>query len=119
MYKIMAESKDKVIGIHILGEITKKQKKQISETLEEKITAFGNIRLLLVIDPAGVSDHESLLEEMNFVKLFSDKVERLAVVGDRVWEKTWIALFGLFARIPSEYFDRSQIKTAWHWIETS
>jgi hypothetical protein len=42
----------------------------------------------------------------------------MAIIGNKVWEKTWIALFGLFSHTQAQYFDRSQIKTAWKWINS-
>jgi len=42
----------------------------------------------------------------------------MAIIGNKVWEKTWIALFGLFFHIRTKYFDRSEIKAAWKWIQS-
>ena len=61
-------------------------------------------------------DAESLLFDLNFTLTYYDKIERMAIIGNKVWENTWIALFGLFSHIQTEYFDRSEIKAAWKWI---
>lgn len=96
--------------------MTNRQKKQICEVLEKQILESGKIRLLLVIEPHNTMDAESLLFDLNFTLTYSDKIERMVVIGNKVWEETWIALFGLFSHIRTQYFDRSQIQAAWNWI---
>ena len=44
--------------------------------------------------------------------------ELMAIIGNKVWEKTWIALFGLFSHIRTQYFDRSEIKAALKWNQS-
>ena len=53
---------------------------------------------------------------MNFLKFHADNIERLAVVGDRIWQETWIALFGLFGGLETAYFDSSEIEKAARWV---
>ena len=116
MYHTLKESSGNILGFKIVGGITKKQKKQISKVLENQIRKSGKIRLLLVIEPHKKMDAESLLFDLNFTLTYSDKIERMAIIGNKVWEYTWVALFGLFSHIRTQYFDRSEIKAAWKWI---
>ena len=106
-----------ILGFKIIGGITKKQKERIRKVLEKQIGESGKIRLVLVIEPRGKMDAESLLLDLNFTLTYADKIERMAIIGHKVWEKTWIALFGLFSHIRTQYFDRSEIKAAWKWIQ--
>ncbi|MBW2642743.1 MAG: STAS/SEC14 domain-containing protein [Deltaproteobacteria bacterium] len=85
--------------------------------LEKQISESGKIRLFLVIEPHKTMDAESLLFDLNFTLTYSDKIECMAVIGNKVWEKIWFALFGLFPHIRTKYFDRSEIKAAWKWIQ--
>ena len=116
MYHKLKEGSGNILGFKIVGGITKKQKERICKILENQIRESGKIRLLLVIVPHGKMDAESLLFDLNFTLTYSDKIERMAIIGNKVWEKTWVALFGLFSHIRTQYFDRSEIKAAWKWI---
>ena len=116
MYHTLKESSGNILGFKIVGGITKKQKKQICKVLENKIRESGKIRLLLVFEPHKKMDAESLLFDLNFTLIYSDQIERMAIIGNKVWENTWVALFGLFSHIRTQYFDRSEIKAAWKWI---
>ena len=116
MYDQLKESSGNILGFKIVGGMTKKQKEQICKVLEKQIRESGKIRLLLVIEPQKTMDAESLLFDLNFTLTYTDKIERMAIVGNKVWEKTWIALFRLFSHIRTQHFDRSEIKAAWKWI---
>ena len=118
MYHQIKECSGNILGFKIVGGITKKQKERICKVLEKQIGESGKIRLLLVIEPHGKMDAESLLFDLNFTLTYSDKIERMAIIVNKVWEKTWIALFGLFPHIRTKYFDRSEIKAAWKWIQS-
>jgi hypothetical protein len=116
LYFQLKEGSGNILGFKIVGGITKKQKKQICKVLEKQIRESGKIRLFLVIEPHKTMDAESLLFDLNFTLTYSDNIERMAIIGNKVWEKTWVALFGLFSHILTQYFDRSEIKAAWKWI---
>jgi len=118
MYRQLKEGSGNILGFKIVGGITKKQTKQICEVVEEQIRKSGKIRLLVVVEPRGNMDSESLLFDLNFTLRYADNIERMALIGNKAWEKTWIALFGLFSQIRTQYFDRSKIEAAWKWIQT-
>lgn len=117
MYQQLKEGSGNILGFKIVGGITGKQKKQICNVLEKQINEFGKIRLFLIVEPHEKMDAESLLFHLNFTLIYSDKIERMVIIGNKVWEKTWIGLFGLFSRIRTKYFDRSEIKAGWKWIQ--
>ena len=118
MYHWLKEGSKNILGFRITGGISRRQKEQICRVLEKQISESGKIRLLLVIEPHRKMDAESLLLDLNFTLNYSDDIERMALIGNKVWEETWMALFGLFSRIRVEYFDRSEIKAAWKWIHS-
>ena len=116
MYYQLREGSGNILGFKIVGGMTKRQKAQICKVLEKQIRESGKIRLLLVIESRKTMDAESMLFDLNFTLTYADKIERMAIIGNKVWENTWVALFGLFSHIRTQYFDRSEIKAAWKWI---
>jgi SpoIIAA-like len=116
VYHQLKEGSGNILAFKIAGGMTKKPKEQICKVLEKQIRESGKIRLLLVIESQKIMDAESLLFDLDFTLTYTDKIERMAIIGNKVWEKTWSALFGLFSHIQTQYFDRSQIKAAWKWI---
>ena len=117
MYHQLKESSGHILAFKIVGGITKKQKKQISKVFKKQIRESGRIRLLIVVEPHKTMDSESLLFDLSFTLTYADRIDRMAIIDNKVWEKTWVALFGLFSRIRTQYFDRSEMKAAWQWIQ--
>ena len=116
MYRQLKEGTGNILGFKIVGGITKKQKKQICEVLEKHIGKSGKIRLLLVVEPRGNMDSEALLFDLSIILSYAESIERMALIGHKAWEQIWVALFGLFSKIRTQYFDRSDIQAAWKWI---
>ena len=106
-----------IITIRINSEITDKEYEKITAVVDDQISKFGIIRFLLIIDHyPSLNSAESLYYDLRFVKVYADRTEKIAVVCDKTWKKTWIALFGLFAGIRIEYFDSTEFKKAWKWV---
>lgn len=66
MYHQLKEGSGNILGLKIVGGITKKQKERICKVLEKQISESGKIRLVLVIEPHKKMDAESLLFDLNF-----------------------------------------------------
>lgn len=117
MYQQLKKSSGNILGFRISGTITKKQFKEINGILEQAIARHGSIRLFVVMEHyPSLNSAESLYDDLRFAKLHSDHIEKMAVVGDRVWKSTWVGIFGLFSQIQTQYFDRSQAEAAWQWV---
>ena len=44
-------------------------------------------------------------------------VERLAVVGDKIWEKSMVLFSKPFAKATVRFFEHDKANEAWNWIE--
>jgi hypothetical protein len=60
---------------------------------------------------------EMLFENLHFLRLHADQIERIAIIGSKAWERTSICLFGLFGGIDIGYFDRSEAVEAIRWLQ--
>ena len=89
----------------------------LGNVLENPVDKSGKIRLYLAIESRQTLDAESLFYDLNFAFIYADKIERMAIVGSRLGEETCAALFGLFARITTEFFDRSEAAAAMGWLQ--
>jgi len=59
---------------------------------------------------------ETLLEKLKFAKDHAGNIERMAVLSDRVWIKSWLKVGGLLTHTEVEHFDRSEMEAAWEWV---
>ncbi len=109
--------KDSLVSLTLQAAPNEREEERLFQVLKEKIKRYGKVRVLLVLENYPAADSaESLYEDMRFLKLHAEDIERLAVVGERAWQETWVALFGLFGGMETAYFDRSEKKEAAAWI---
>jgi len=107
-----------VVQLQLASLLNDREEARLSHLLEKKIKSHGRIRVFIELENYPAADSaESLYEDMNLIKFHADGIEKMAVVGDRVWQETWVALFGLFSGTETAYFDRSEEEKAVAWVE--
>lgn len=117
MFEHILEIQGNILAIKITGEITEREHGQLDRLIQEAVASWVRIRVFIVMKHYPSFDSaEALYEDLRMVKKHSDNIERLAVVGDRLWKRTWVGLFGLFSGIETEYFETDQIDAAYRWI---
>lgn len=105
------------MGLHIRGNVSAQETDKLVRLIEAQFAQHGPVRLLVVYDAEpGLISAEDLYDNMRFAKLASDRIARMAVIDKRAWEDTWIALFGLFGGIQTQFFRQSEIKAALSWL---
>jgi hypothetical protein len=109
-----------ILGFRIEGEVSDAETDRIRAALQKLIAKTGSARLLLVVQHyPSFNSAEDLYFDLRFAVPLADRIERMAVVGDRVWKDTWISLFGLFSGIQTAYFDRAEMDRAWQWVSAA
>jgi hypothetical protein len=117
MFEHIKKIKGNVLAIAISGEITGNEHGRLDRLIEQRAAEWERIRILVVLKHyPSFNSAESLYEDLRMVVKHSDHVDRLAVVGDRLWKRTWVGLFGLFGRIETDYFEMGQIDAAYRWV---
>ena len=118
MFEHVLDMPGNIVALKIRDEITQKDFENISSIMEKAVKSYGSIRILLIVEHySSFSSAESLYEDLKFAHLYSEHIERFALVGDRSWKSTWIALFGLFSGFLTEYFDKTEINEALKWLQ--
>jgi SpoIIAA-like len=108
-----------ILSIRIDSSLSDNGFRAISTEIDQLAAAAGKIRLVLVIKHyASLLSAEDLLDDMRFVRLYSDRIDKVAVVSDTSWKRTWVGLFSLFSGVKMEFFDMAQYERASNWIQT-
>lgn len=108
-----------IVSIRFMDRMIDRQTRQLSAMLQRSIAeAGGRVRLLLAVESEihGRSP-ESLFENLQFLKMHADHIDRIAILGRRSWERTYVGLFGLFSGIEIGYFNRSDAVDAIRWLQ--
>lgn len=118
MHEILDRSRKSVIGIRISGTLTSDDIQSLRPYLEQKVQEHGQVRLLILMDDwHGWDSLVSLWEDLKMDLSLNRHVSRIAMVGDRIWEKAVSGITGLFAHGDVQYFDRRRLEHAWSWID--
>lgn len=108
-----------ILSIRIDSELTGERFRTVCAEIEKLTAAVGTIRLVLVIKHyVSLLSAEDLLDDLRFVRLYSDRIDKVAVVADKSWKRTWVGLFSLFSGVAMEFFDMAEYKRASNWIQT-
>jgi hypothetical protein len=116
MFELLSGSAGNVLGFKIGEHITAEDVRKIGAMLSESIAASAKVRLLIEIEGFRHLEPEALLEKLRFAVEHAGAIERMAVLGNRVWIKSWVKIGGLMTRCEVEYFDRSELEAAWQWL---
>jgi len=107
----------KVLELALNGKFTDSDFQSLEATFHRLVRQHGKIRVLLqMVDFHGL-EGAALWDEVRFdVKHFGE-IERLAMVGDKKWEKFLSAFCRPFTPAEIRYFDKVAINEAWAWQE--
>lgn len=105
-----------VVEVHLSGKLSKEDYQHFAPELERQIEQHGKINLLVFLEDFHGWSAGALWEDIKFdVKHFSD-IARLAIVGERKWEKGMAKFCQPFTTAEVRYFDRFEADEAQAWI---
>ncbi len=115
--KLMQGFEGKVLTVQAGGILSREDYRKFVPEFEQMIEKHGKIRVLFDMQDFHGWHAGALWEDLKFdVKHFRD-IERVAMIGEKTWEK-WMAMFCRpFTTARIRYFDQSQAPEARHWIE--
>jgi len=106
-----------VLIIKAIGKLTKEDYETFVPKVEQLIKHFGKIRILFEMKDFHGWDASALWQDIKFdIRHFKD-IERLALVGDKKWEKGMGIFCKPFTTAKVKYFDSKEIDKAQAWIK--
>ena len=116
MIKKMEESAGNAIGFRTVGRITKDDYQVLVPEVEALVEQEGNIRLLLDMEQFEGEEFKAWGADFKFGREFRKKIDKLAIVGDKRWEKWLAALADPFYAREAEFFKTDDRDAAWSWL---
>jgi hypothetical protein len=115
---IHKENGSKILTVRASGKLSKEDYEQFVPHIERLIEQEGKIRILFEMHDFHGWDIAALWEDIKFdAKHFAD-IERLALVGDKKWEKGMSVFCKPFTTAKVKYFDTTEQQQARRWVET-
>ncbi len=117
MFDILESTqKDDVVAVRISGELTKDDYERLTPLIEQKIQEHGNIKMFFEMEDVENVDYGAMWEELKFDARNSDKISKVAVVGDRSSESLLTRIKNNLTTAETKFFNREDRDAALKWI---
>jgi hypothetical protein len=118
MYEIMPETTPEVLAIRIKGSLDKADYERLGPWLDARLAEHAHPAMLFVMDDfEGWDSLGALIEDVKLDIKHHDDLSRVAIVGDRAWQK-WMTWLGKpFTSAELRYFERDDLDAARVWAE--
>jgi len=115
MIEQMDRSSDRTLGFLVSGTVTKEDYDTLVPAVATAIDAHGSVRLLLDLTGFHWEKVSAWASDLRFGKEYSDKIDKMAIVGDKKWEHYLAKLAQPFYAAEVQFFDSQS--DAWDWLE--
>jgi len=114
--EIHEELGGKTLEVRASGKLRRENYRRFVPRVEQLIREHGKIRVLFDMRDFRGWDAGALWEDIKFNFRHYRDVERLALVGEKRWQKAMGSICRPFTTAKIRYFDRREIDRAREWI---
>ena len=119
MVELLERSSGNILGFQMSGRLHDQDYAQFVPVIEAAIDEYGKVRLLAQFhDFHGWTAH-ALWDDIKFSSRHCTEVERIAIVGDKLWEYWMSSVCKPFTKAKVQYFDVLECDEAWSWLSSS
>jgi hypothetical protein len=112
----LPQSTDRLLGFKLSGKLHDDDYQQFVPVVEAAIRKSGKVRLLAQFTDFEGWDLHAVWDDTKFATQHCSDVEKIALVGDRAWEKWMAVVCKPFTLAKLEYFDDTDLERAWQWL---
>ena len=105
-----------VLGFKLSGKLHDDDYKRFVPAIDHVCGEHGKVRLLAQFHDFQGWDLHALWDDIKFSATHCDKLERIALVGDRKWEEWMAKVCKPFTAAKVRYFDASAMEAARAWL---
>lgn len=117
MLEKMSESSGPVVGYKMVGKVTAEDYQQLETEIQALVDQYDDdVCLLINLEEFAGEQVKAWLPDLRFGHRFHDKIDKMAIVGDKRWYKWLTALADPFYADDAEYFPLEEIDQAWAWL---
>lgn len=116
MVEQLPASSGKWIGFKLSGKLHDEDYKLFVPAIDAA-AGEGKVRLLTVFENFQGWDMRALWDDIKFATTHCTKFDRIALVGDKTWEKWMAKVCAPFTMAKVQYFDIADIDKARAWLD--
>jgi hypothetical protein len=115
MIKQLASPSGAALGFELSGTLHDADYKAFVPLIDEAAKA-GKVRLLARFHDFHGWDAHALWDDIKFSTAHCTKFDRIALVGDKAWEKWMARVCAPFTMAKVKFFDATEVDAAWAWL---
>jgi SpoIIAA-like len=116
MDRIETISTEQFLEVRVTGKLTKDAYEKLTPAVDAQIKQFGKLRILFVMQDFHGWSAGAMWEDLKFDLKHWKDIERVALVGDKKWEKGMATFCKPFTKARIQYFDLTQLDEARAWL---
>lgn len=117
MLEKLSESSGRIVGYKVVGKVTPEDYQQLNPEVQALVDEYDDdVCLLLDMQEFAGEEAKAWLPDLKFGHRFHDKIAKMAIVGDKRWQKWLTALADPFYAKDAKLFHPEQTDEAWAWL---
>jgi hypothetical protein len=116
MIEQLPTDSDQVLGFRMSGKLHDEDYKTFVPAIDAALARHSKVRLLAEFHDFHGWDMHALWDDIKFATTHCTKIDRIALVGDRAWEKWMAKVCKPFTMAQVRYFDATQVEAAKAWL---
>ena len=116
MVETIPTGHEKVLGFKMSGKLHDEDYKSFVPQVEAAVAKFGKVRMLAQFHGFHGWDMHALWDDIKFSTVECTHIERIALVGEKTWEKYMAMVCKPFTMAKIEYFDAADLEKAKTWL---
>ena len=114
--ELTKENDGKVLAIHLTGKLVKEDYEAFAPEVDCQIARHGRVRMLVEMHDFHGWTAGALWADTKFAVKHFCGIERLAVIGEKKWQRGMATFCKPFTKAEIRYFDHSQAEEARTWL---
>jgi len=116
MFQFIPVHEDNIYAVRVSGKLSHDDYQEFLPRLEGLIKPDEKMALLIELDDFHGADLAAIKDDLYFGMKHGDSFEKVAIVGDKKWQK-WMTFFSSpFLKSEIKYFNRIALQDAWDWL---
>ena len=116
MIEQLPQNADHILGFKLSGKLHDEDYKTFVPLVDAAVAKHGKVRLLAVFHDFHGWDLHALWDDIKFSTTHCTKIDRIALVGERTWEKWMTKVCKPFTMAKIHYFEAGEIEAAKAWL---
>lgn len=117
MVEKLERSTDNLLGFKLSGKLQNADYDYFVPLVDDAVAAHGKVRMLAWFHQFEGWDLAALWDDIKFTANHSSDIDRIAIVGEKVWEEWMAKVCKPFTQAEVRYYDATDLDTAWGWLE--